>query len=233
MNKTVVTAGVALALGVVWTAGPALAQTTGEKIERKAERAGDKMERAADKTGDKLHKAADKTESKTERTKDKLEHKADRVGDKAENAWDKTKDKARDVKDTVKDKTSDLADKVKAKTTDKMHTKTERSDVMAMQRALKDKGYNPGPTDGVMGPRTRAALIDYQRKEGLSPTGRWDDQTMDKLGVRMSEAKPDTMTPSASPAVTAPTQATPPGVSTPPPATPEDKTAPPAKRTAP
>jgi murein L,D-transpeptidase YcbB/YkuD len=216
MKKSLMTAGIALALGVVWTAGPAFAQsTTGEKIEDKAKKAGDKMERAADKTGEKLHKAADKTE------------------DKAEGAWDKTKDKAHDVKETVKEKAVEIKDKVKAKTTDKMKATTEKADVMAMQRALKDKGFDPGPMDGRMGPRTKSALMDFQRKEGMTPTGRWDEQTMDKLGVRTSAAKPDTMTPSASPATSMPTQATPPGVSTPPPATPEDKTAAPAKRTAP
>ncbi len=64
MNKSLVTTGIALALGVVWTAAPALAQqTTGEKLEEKSRKAGDAMERGADKTGEKLHKAADKTES--------------------------------------------------------------------------------------------------------------------------------------------------------------------------
>ena len=58
------------------------------------------------------------------------------------------------------------------------------TDVRSMQMALKDKGFDPGPTDGVMGPRTRAALMDYQKKEGLTPTGRWDSETAAKLGVR-------------------------------------------------
>jgi hypothetical protein len=198
MNKAMTTAGIALALGVVWSAGPALAQTTGEKIEDKSRRAGDKMERAADKTGEKLHRAADKTEDKLDRAKDK----ADRVGDKAESTWDKTKDKAREIKN-----------KVKANTTDKMKATTEKADVKSMQMALKDKGHDPGPADGVMGPRTRAALMDYQRKEGLTPTGRWDDETAMKLGVRTSA------TPSSDPAASVGTT----GV---PPAQPEDKTLP-------
>ena len=178
MNKSLMTTGIALALGVVWTAGPALAQqTTGEKLEEKSQKAGDKMERAADKTGEKLHKAADKTEAKTERIEDKAESKTEKAKDKVEHAWDKTKDKTRETKD-----------KIKAKTTDKMHTKAEKADVMSMQVALKDKGFDPGPADGRMGPRTRAALKDYQRKEGLTPTGRWDDQTAMKLGVTTSRA---------------------------------------------
>jgi peptidoglycan hydrolase-like protein with peptidoglycan-binding domain len=199
------TTGIALALGVVWTAGPALAQqTTGEKLEDKSRKAGDKMERAADKTGDKLHKAADKTESKVDSTGDKAESKMDKAKDKVENAWDKTKDKTREMKD-----------KVKAKTTDKMHSKSENADVKSMQMALKDKGFDPGPADGVMGPRTKAALMDYQRKEGLTPTGRWDDQTATKLGIRTSSMT----TPSSDPAASVGTT----GV---PPAAPDDKTVP-------
>jgi peptidoglycan hydrolase-like protein with peptidoglycan-binding domain len=41
-----------------------------------------------------------------------------------------------------------------------MGAKASRTDVTAMQTALKDKGHDPGPVDGIMGPRTRAALRD-------------------------------------------------------------------------
>ncbi len=33
--------------------------------------------------------------------------------------------------------------------------------VQELQRALADRGYDPGPVDGVMGTRTRAALRKY------------------------------------------------------------------------
>jgi hypothetical protein len=39
--------------------------------------------------------------------------------------------------------------------------------IKAVQQALKDKGHDPGEVDGAMGPKTRAALRDYQQKEGL------------------------------------------------------------------
>jgi peptidoglycan hydrolase-like protein with peptidoglycan-binding domain len=198
MNRSLMTAGIALALGIAWTAAPALAQqTTGEKLEEKSRKAGDAMERGADKTGEKLHKAADKTESTAERAGDKAESTMDKAKDKAESAWDKTKDKTREMKDKLKAKTS-------------------AADVKSMQMALKDKGFDPGPADGVMGPRTRAALMDYQRKEGLTPTGRWDDETAMKLGVRTSA------TPSSDPAASVGTT----GV---PPRSPEDKPLPGAK----
>jgi len=38
-----------------------------------------------------------------------------------------------------------------------------RAQVMAMQHALKDEGFDPGPIDGIVGPRTNAALRDQQR----------------------------------------------------------------------
>lgn len=232
MMRTLTTAAIALALGVVWTAGPALAQTTtGEKAKDKAERAGDKLERAADKTGDKLKSAADKAEDK-----------ADRAADKGESKMERAKDKARDLKDKAKDKTTELKDKAKAKM-DRAETKADKKDIESMQQALKDKGHDPGAIDGRMGPRTRAALMDYQRKEGLKATGRWNDETAAKLGVRMSATDKDTVTPAASPGTATapaqpgaspqPTPSTPAGTSTAPPATPEDKTAPPAKRNAP
>jgi peptidoglycan hydrolase-like protein with peptidoglycan-binding domain len=198
-KKHWLTAGTALALGVVWTAAPALAQqTTGEKIENKVERAKDKAETKAERT-------ADKAENKAERAKDKAEAKADRAADKTDSTVDRAKDKARDMKDKAKDKTSELTEKAKDKTAelkDKMDNANamhDRQEVMAMQRSLRQKGYNPGPEDGIIGPRTRAALADYQRREGLTPSGNWDDDTKSRLGTT-AMAVPDKTAVSASPA---------------------------------
>ncbi|HEV2055193.1 MAG TPA: BON domain-containing protein [Methylomirabilota bacterium] len=58
--------------------------------------------------------------------------------------------------------------------------------VIAMQQALKDKGFDPGGTDGVMGPRTAAALKAYQKSENLPTTGTMDGDTGAKLGVKVS-----------------------------------------------
>jgi peptidoglycan hydrolase-like protein with peptidoglycan-binding domain len=43
-----------------------------------------------------------------------------------------------------------------------------RAQVMAMQQALKDEGFDPGPIDGIVGPRTNAALRDQQRGENAT-----------------------------------------------------------------
>ena len=63
---------------------------------------------------------------------------------------------------------------------------TSTNDVAAAQQRLKDRGYYSGPVDGVMGPRTAAALRAYQRDHGLSATGRLDSQTASVLGNETS-----------------------------------------------
>jgi peptidoglycan hydrolase-like protein with peptidoglycan-binding domain len=60
---------------------------------------------------------------------------------------------------------------------------TGGKDSREVQEALKAKGNDPGPIDGRMGPKTRAALKAFQEANGLKATGQLDDQTADKLGV--------------------------------------------------
>ena len=58
-----------------------------------------------------------------------------------------------------------------------------KQEVKSAQDALKAKGYDPGASDGAMGPRTRAAIRNFQKAEGLRATGRLDADTRGKLGV--------------------------------------------------
>jgi hyperosmotically inducible protein len=55
--------------------------------------------------------------------------------------------------------------------------------VIAMQQALKDKGFDPGPVDGIEGPQTVSALKGYQKAENVTMTGKLDPATAAKLGV--------------------------------------------------
>ena len=55
--------------------------------------------------------------------------------------------------------------------------------VKTVQKALQDKGMDPGPIDGMMGPKTMAALKAFQKDQKLTESGRLDDQTREKLGV--------------------------------------------------
>jgi len=213
ITKHWLTAGTALALGVAWTAGPALAQqTTGEKVDKKVERAEDKAERAKEKADAKAEEAKAKAErekntaemkaehdkakaeAKAEKTKDKAEAKADRAANKTESTMDKVKDKTSELTDAAKDKTVEMKHKMERANADQ-----DRQEVMVMQRSLREKGFNPGPEDGIVGPRTRAALMDYQKKQGLPPSGRMDDDTKSRLGVTAMTA-PDKTATSATPA---------------------------------
>ena len=62
-----------------------------------------------------------------------------------------------------------------------------------------------GEIDGKMGPRTQAALRDYQQKQGLKATGQLDAETSAKLGVESkTSAAPSISSPAASPSTSAP-----------------------------
>lgn len=80
--------------------------------------------------------------------------------------------------------------------------KAGREHVKAAQQALKEKGYDTGTIDGVMGPKTQAALKDFQKAQGLQETGRLDGETMAKLGVEGRTGQTDSSSPAASPQTT-------------------------------
>jgi hypothetical protein len=50
-------------------------------------------------------------------------------------------------------------------------------DVRGVQQTLHNIGYRPGKIDGVMGPRTRSAIRQYQQDNNLPLTGRLDAET--------------------------------------------------------
>lgn len=49
------------------------------------------------------------------------------------------------------------------------------------QVALRDAGYEPGRIDGVMGPKTQAAIREFQQSRGLPQTGMLDATTQRQL----------------------------------------------------
>lgn len=58
-----------------------------------------------------------------------------------------------------------------------------------VQQALKDKGYDPGPVDGVMGARTKDAIKSFQTASNLQATGNINAETAQKLGVQSSSSQ--------------------------------------------
>ena len=75
------------------------------------------------------------------------------------------------------------------------------AEVEAVQRRLVELGYDAGVADGLMGPRTRAAIRALQRDRGLTQSGRIDAGTLEALGLtptpRVSGAAADAPAPAA------------------------------------
>ena len=56
--------------------------------------------------------------------------------------------------------------------------------VRDLQRALKAKGFEPGPIDGIYGRQTGAAVTSYQRANNMA-TGGLTFETLRKLGIKI------------------------------------------------
>ena len=67
-----------------------------------------------------------------------------------------------------------------------------------VQEALVEKGFDPGPVDGILGPKTKAALMKFQESAGLTANGEVDDATKSGLLSSMSAA-PSAVSPAPSP----------------------------------
>jgi hypothetical protein len=64
---------------------------------------------------------------------------------------------------------------------DRYRTAVPNLDIRGAQAALLFLGFDPGPIDGRIGPRSRSALMAFQRKRRDEATGRLDQQTIDYL----------------------------------------------------
>ena len=73
-----------------------------------------------------------------------------------------------------------------------MNGQWSREDVRSVQEALKGKGHNPGPIDGVIGPRTQQALRAFQRAQNIQTSGQLDSSTASALGVTLSSSSSST-----------------------------------------
>jgi len=52
-----------------------------------------------------------------------------------------------------------------------------------VQASLQEQGYYTGDVDGLLGPLTQDALVNFQNSNGLAPTGSIDEPTLDALGM--------------------------------------------------
>lgn len=55
--------------------------------------------------------------------------------------------------------------------------------VKQAQEKLSAAGHDAGEADGMIGPKTQAALKEFQQSKGLEPSGQLDRQTLAELGV--------------------------------------------------
>lgn len=52
-----------------------------------------------------------------------------------------------------------------------------------LQQHLKNRGFDPGTIDGILGPKTHSALLAFQEAHHLSPSGLPDADTREALGL--------------------------------------------------
>lgn len=75
---------------------------------------------------------------------------------------------------------------------------TDHDTVLMVQMALKGKSYDPGPLDGIFGPKTSAAIKKMQGDAGIGKTGIVDYGVLMALGVKAPAYTPTLTTASAS-----------------------------------
>ncbi|MBI4818418.1 MAG: peptidoglycan-binding protein [Deltaproteobacteria bacterium] len=66
-------------------------------------------------------------------------------------------------------------------------TFTSKDVVREVQQLLRIQDYQVKQIDGILGPATRLALKQFQRDQGLAPSGQLDELTLQRLGVRESD----------------------------------------------
>jgi len=60
-------------------------------------------------------------------------------------------------------------------------TQQDQDTVKQAQEQLSLMGHDTGPADGIMGPKTQAAVKEFQQSKGLQASGRLDNQTLAAL----------------------------------------------------
>lgn len=58
--------------------------------------------------------------------------------------------------------------------------------IRKVKRALHQAGYNPGPVNGSWNGPASEALVNWQKAQGLQPTGKVDRRTLNALGIHVA-----------------------------------------------
>ncbi len=65
----------------------------------------------------------------------------------------------------------------------------DQQTVQQVQQALNAKGYDAGQANGIWSSKSRDALAQYQKDNGLQPSGQIDPQSIAHLGISTSSGK--------------------------------------------
>jgi peptidoglycan hydrolase-like protein with peptidoglycan-binding domain len=76
-----------------------------------------------------------------------------------------------------------------ATSVDEMAPKMRRAYIVGIQEELRQHGYRPGPADGVVGSRTRAAIRAYERDAKLPVTGMASKEILDHMKFAQPKVK--------------------------------------------
>lgn len=55
--------------------------------------------------------------------------------------------------------------------------------VRAIQRRLKELGFDPGPVDGIYGPKTKNGIMEFQRFKNFKVDGKISNKLIGELGL--------------------------------------------------
>lgn len=83
-----------------------------------------------------------------------------------------------------------LLEELRSASAEPAPTVVSREQRAAAQRALSARGYDAGPPDGVLGPRSRVAIQKFQTSNNLSPTGELSSATLELLGIGAAATTP-------------------------------------------
>jgi len=70
--------------------------------------------------------------------------------------------------------------------------KIDQNTARQVQQQLQSQGYDVGQVDGIWGPRSQQALMNFQRDQNMQATGQPDQQTMAALGIEPSTQQAQT-----------------------------------------
>lgn len=146
---------------------------------------GDEQKETAKQTDQTLSESTPATPASEalDATKEMTEQSGKAVKQSAEQAVDKTAETAQDLKSTTETAATNAAASDKEAVSDAAEVvKTTPEQVRKIQKALLNAGFNPGPADGVIGPKTMAALENFQKQKNLA-VGHIMKETLQALGI--------------------------------------------------